>query len=345
MKEVKFGFCVPIFANPGMAFFRTPAYEKLDWESIRETVLLTEELGYDSIFIADHLFLGRDGDIWECMTLMSAFAAITSSVQIIPIHLCNNFRIPSVTAKMLATLSHISKGRVELFYDYGWRKAEFNAYGIDFGGTDEERIRQMAEGLTIIRGMLEEGRFSFKGDYYSVKDAICNPKPLKKIPVWMGEANNSEMITNIVRYADVFNSMPCSVDAFEKKLDLLKMECEKQGRNFGEMGLSLETQVLIRDTEEEIDDVFEMIKGVKKYNNSYDGDIIQQLGATNPSLLGYDSKENFKGEFMIGSPDDIKEKLDQFIDRGVGHFMLWFMDYPDLKGMRLFAKEILVNYK
>ena len=63
MKKIKFGFCLPILANPGMASFRKPAYEKLDWNSIKETVLLCDRLNYDSIFIADHVFLGREGDI------------------------------------------------------------------------------------------------------------------------------------------------------------------------------------------------------------------------------------------------------------------------------------------
>ena len=102
MKKIKFGFCLPIFANPGMAYFRTPAYEKLDWNSIKETVLLCDRLNYDSIFIADHVFLGRDGEIWECLSLMSALAAITSNVDVAPIHLCNNFRHPAIVANRCA---------------------------------------------------------------------------------------------------------------------------------------------------------------------------------------------------------------------------------------------------
>ena len=90
MSSIKFGFCVPIFANPGMILFRTPAYKKLDWKSIKDTVLFCEKMGYDSIFIADHAFLGRNGEIWECVSLMSAFAAITKKMHIAPIHLCNN---------------------------------------------------------------------------------------------------------------------------------------------------------------------------------------------------------------------------------------------------------------
>ena len=86
---------------------------------------------------------------------MSALAAVTKKISIIPIHLCNNFRVPSVTAKSLATLSHIADGRIELFYDYGWRKAEFDAYGVEFGGSEEERIERMGEGIEVIKGNAE----------------------------------------------------------------------------------------------------------------------------------------------------------------------------------------------
>ena len=184
-----------------------------------------EEKEYDSVFVADHLFLGNRGEIWECLTTMSALAAVTKKISVIPIHLCNNFRVPSVTAKSLATLSHITDGRIELFYDYGWRNAEFDAYGGEYGGSEEERIELMGEGIEVIEGMLTSESFSYDGKHYVVKDAVCNPLPVRKMPIWMGEANHSHMVTHIVRHADVFNSMPCSPEGFDKKLVVLEAEC------------------------------------------------------------------------------------------------------------------------
>ncbi len=345
MKGIKFGFCIPLFANPGMLFFRTPAYKKLDWDSIQKVVLLCEDLGYDSLFVADHLFLGRDGEIWECLSVMAALTAITQKLEVIPIHLCNNFRYPSVVAKALATMSHIANGRVVLFYDYGWRRAEFDSYGIDFGKTTEERIAKMAEGLTIIKGMLEQDKFSFAGKYYKIKAAICNPKPVKRIPIWMGEANHPAMVKHIVRFADVFNSMPCSLSAFQAKLDIIKKECRRQGRDFAKLGLSLETQILIRETDEEIQEELKKYRGLIKHNNSYDDDILAQLKATNPQMTDYNSREALTKEFMIGTPDLIRRQIRAFVDKGVSHFMLWFMDYPDSKGIRLFADQVLPEYR
>ncbi|MFH1878908.1 MAG: LLM class flavin-dependent oxidoreductase [Candidatus Omnitrophota bacterium] len=345
MKTVKFGFCVPVFANPGMLSFRTPAYEKLDWVSIKDTVLLCEKLGYDSLFVADHVFLGRSGEIWECVSTMSALAAITEKMEIIPIHLSNNFRNPAMTAKALATISRISGGRFTLFYDYGWRKAEFDAYGVNFGKDDNERIEMMSEGLRIIKGMFEESPFSFKGRYYEVKNAVCNPKPEGKVPVWMGEVNNPAMVRNIVRYADVFNSMPCSLEAFREKARVIKEECERQGRDISTMGFSLETQVLIRETEDDVERELDRFAGKAGLNDSYDGDILEQLKATNPKMTDYNSRENVRKEFLTGTPGAVKEQISSFVESGVEHFMLWFMDYPDARGIRLFADKIFPYYK
>lgn len=114
-KAIQFGLCAPIFANPGMAFFRTPCYERLDWIATRNAVLESEALGYDSVFVADHVFLGRDGAIYEGWTLLATFAGMTQRIRLSPIHLCDSFRNPALTAKMIATLDVVSNGRFILF--------------------------------------------------------------------------------------------------------------------------------------------------------------------------------------------------------------------------------------
>jgi alkanesulfonate monooxygenase SsuD/methylene tetrahydromethanopterin reductase-like flavin-dependent oxidoreductase (luciferase family) len=293
------------------------------------------------VFVADHVFLGRSGEIWECMSVMAALAAITKRMDIIPIHLCNNFREPAIVAKAFATMSHISKGRVQLFYDYGWRKAEFDSYGIEFGKNDNERIARMAEGVQVIKGMLTQDAFSFKGKYYQVKKAINTPQPVKRIPVWMGEANNSLMVKQIARHADVFNSMPCSLDNFKNKVAIVHQECRAQGRNPKTLGLSLETQVLIRETEAEVERELANYRKFIKQNNSLDNDILVQLKATNPSGIDYNSSESLRREFMIGTPKQIKAQIEAFKKAGVSHFMLWFMDYPNTKGIELFARKVM----
>jgi alkanesulfonate monooxygenase SsuD/methylene tetrahydromethanopterin reductase-like flavin-dependent oxidoreductase (luciferase family) len=341
-RPIRFGFCVPIFANPGMTYFRTPSYERLDWETTRNAVLECEKLGYDSLFVADHVFLGRDGAIFEGWTLLSAFAGMTERMLLAPIHLCDSFRNPALTAKMVATLDVVSGGRVILFYDYGWRRAEFDSYGFPFGASDEERAARMEEGLTVIKGMLSNERFSFEGRFYEVREALCAPKPLQKPhpPIWMGETNNEVMVRAIAKHADTFNSMPASVDGFRKKLDVLGEACSAVGRDFSSLALSLETQILICRSDAEIDACFARMDRLRPAERS-DEDILAQMKATNPALESYGSRRDLEKEFLIGTPDVIVDRIGQFIELGVEHFMLWFMDFPSLTGIRLFAEEVM----
>ena len=132
MKKLKYSICLPIFANPGMLSFRTPNYKKIYFNDLKKLVKKCDASRLDSIFIADHTYLGNRGEIFECTALMAAFASITKKINIGSIHLANNFRHPTIVAKYFSTLSHISNGRVILFYDYAWRKSEFLQTGIDF---------------------------------------------------------------------------------------------------------------------------------------------------------------------------------------------------------------------
>jgi alkanesulfonate monooxygenase SsuD/methylene tetrahydromethanopterin reductase-like flavin-dependent oxidoreductase (luciferase family) len=316
-RRIRFGFCIPIFANPGMAFFRTPCYERLDWPTTRKAVLECEALGYDSLFVADHVFLGRHGAIYEGWTLLSALAGMTRRMQLSPIHLCDSFRNPALTAKQIATLDIVSEGRFILFYDYG-----------------------------IIKGMLTETRFSYEGRFYSVREAVCEPKAVQSPlpPIWMGEVNNPVMVEAIVSHADVFNSMPVSLEGFREKLRALDAACAQAGRDPASIGRSLETQVLVRESDSEIDACFERMERLRPAQQS-DADILAQMKATNPALESYGTRADYEQEFVIGTPDQVARRLSEYADLGAGHFMLWFMDYPDLGGLRLFAREVMPRFR
>ena len=114
---VQFGFCLPIFAYPGSRFFRTPAYPALNPADTLTLGVLADTLGYDSLWVADHLMLGRDQAILEGWTTLSALAGATRRARLGIIHQANLFRPPALTAKMTATLDQLSDGRFIFFTD------------------------------------------------------------------------------------------------------------------------------------------------------------------------------------------------------------------------------------
>src|SRR5437660_12045377 len=128
MKPIEFGYCLPIFAWPSGNFFRTPNYRQLDAKTTMALGVRAEELGYDSLWVADHLMLGKDEAILEGWTTLSALAGCTQRAKLGIIHQALFFRHPSVTAKMIATLDQISGGRFIYFADTGTRAGEHHAY-------------------------------------------------------------------------------------------------------------------------------------------------------------------------------------------------------------------------
>jgi len=340
LKKVKYSVCIPIFANPGMLSFRTPNYKNIKFEDLKKLVLKCDKNKVDSIFIADHTYLGNKGEIFECTALMSAFAAITKNINIGSIHLANNFRHPTIVAKTFSTLSHISKGRVILFYDYGWRKSEFLQTGISFEKINN-RIRRMSEGLKIISDSFKKTKTNFNGNFYKVTNFISNPKPLKKIPIWLGEADNKLMIKEIVKNADVFNSMPCTLETYKKKIQKIKKECIKQKRKFASLGQSLETQVLIGKNDNDLKKKIRKIIDNKRLNKSYDNDLISRLLELNKENIDYENFEKLKEEFFVGSIKEIKKKIMSFRKVGVDHFMFWSMDFPNDYTIDQLIKKII----
>ena len=128
-RQIQFGFCVPIFACPGVNLFRTPGYPELDAATTIALARRADELGYDSLWVADHLMLGKDDAILEGWTVISALAGATQRAKLGMIHQANSFRSPGLAAKMAATLDQLSGGRLIHFMDCGYMRREYVAYG------------------------------------------------------------------------------------------------------------------------------------------------------------------------------------------------------------------------
>ena len=336
MPDLKLGYCVPLFANPGPAFFRTPAWTALDPCAAVEAAVEAERLGYDSIWVADHLMHGHDDGIMEGWTTLSVIAGRTSRVELGTIHLAQPFRAPAVAAKMAATLDALSGGRLIFFYDCGWQEAEVRAYGLDWP-SEEERIARMDEGLRLIDALwTSEEPLSFRGQYFHTEDAICRPKPARRPPVWLGEARHDAWVDTIARRMDGWNSTPASVARLKEKLDAVRAGCDRVGKDFNSLELSLETQVLIAPTEQEARALALHIAELPASKRGTPRtDLVEALRGPSPRPL-----HELVDDWLVGTPADVTRRLREYMDLGVSHVMLWFVDFPALDGMRLFAEQV-----
>ncbi|MFN8593858.1 MAG: LLM class flavin-dependent oxidoreductase [Thermomicrobiales bacterium] len=355
MENPRFGVCLPIFACPGMQLFRTPASASLDPAQVIPFGREAEALGYDSLWVADHLMLGKDEAILEGWTILSALAGATTRPRLGMIHMAHYFRHPSLTAKMAATLDQISGGRLIHFLDCGYQKREYVNYGLPWNDDMAERLDDLVEATEMILALWKaEGPVSFQGRTWQVKDAICAPKPLQEPhpPLWFGEAAPGGLAA-CARFGNGWNTTPVAIPELRRRIGMLATACQNAGRDIGEIELSLETQVLIApDTESLRRQLAALVaRGgsedhlpaeIAPYVKNYAAD-----AATSAFVAGEtdDLPLPMADDWIIGTPDQVAARLDAYRAEGIGHFMLWFMDAPSHTGMTLFADQVMPRYR
>ena len=329
---MQYGFCLPVFANPGHALFRAPAWPELDPADAIEAAVEAEELGYDSLWVADHLMHGHDGGILEGWTTLAYLAGRTSRAKLGTIHLAQAFRPPQIAAKQAATLDALSGGRLLFFYDFGYVEAEAEAYGLDLPAP-EERTAQIDEGLELMdRLWRAEGPLDFEGRFFRTRGAVCRPKPAQqpRPPVWLGEARDDAWCDVVARRADGWNSAPASPARLAEKLERVHAVCRRAGRDPKTLELSLEIQVLVAASEAEARDTLRAIAALPPSPRGRRSEALDRLDdAPLPELFP---------DWLIGTPAMVRDQLAAHRDLGVSHFMLWFVDFPSRRGMRLFAE-------
>jgi F420-dependent oxidoreductase-like protein len=308
----KFGVFLPFYV------FQTTTPNEY-YDHVKAIVLECERLGYDSVWLDDHLMY-NNWSILESWTTLSALSALTSRIRLGTMVTCNAHRNPALLAKTAATLDVLSNGRLEFGIGAGCQEAEHLAYGFGFPKTSE-RIERLGEALEVITRLWTQERANYQGKHYTLCDAVCEPKPLQKPhpPITVGGSSEKLMLKVTAQYADRFDwgSLP-SVDAYRRKLELLESQCKAVGRDFGEIERScwLGGEVLIAKDQRELN---EMISHRKPESTPL---------------------EEYEKGTLAGTPDECIEHLQVYLDIGVTYFMLYFADLPNVKGLRLFSERV-----
>jgi alkanesulfonate monooxygenase SsuD/methylene tetrahydromethanopterin reductase-like flavin-dependent oxidoreductase (luciferase family) len=355
MQRMQFGACLPIFACPGMQLFRTPAFTELDPARVLPFGRKAEELGYDSLWVADHLMLGKDEAILEGWTVLAALAGATSRPRLGMIHMAHYFRHPSLTAKMAATLDQISGGRLIHFLDCGYQRREYVSYGLPWRDDMEERIADLVEATELILQLWSaSGPTTFRGRTWQVNDAVCAPKPRQQPhpPLWFGEAAPGGLAA-CARFGQGWNTTPVPLPELRRRLGLLADACRAAGRDIAELELSLETQVLIAPDLESLRERLAALLALGGEADHLPPEISPYVKdyAASPATRAFvvgetdDLPEPMASDWIIGTPEQVATRLDAYAAEGIAHFMLWFMDAPGHDGMTLFARDVIPRYR
>jgi alkanesulfonate monooxygenase SsuD/methylene tetrahydromethanopterin reductase-like flavin-dependent oxidoreductase (luciferase family) len=188
------------------------------WSDIREMGRAAEAVGFDVLFVPDHLLFresptdnviqvdmpaGKTRGAWEAWTVLAGLAEATERIELGPFVACNSFRNPALLAKMAITLDEVSDGRLVLGIGAGWHEPEYHAFGFPY----DHRVGRFEEALQIIAPLLREGQVDFEGQYYQVRDCEIEPRGPRPAgpPILIG-AQRPRMMRLAATYADIFDT-------------------------------------------------------------------------------------------------------------------------------------------
>ncbi len=225
------------------------------WDVIVEEVRAAESAGWDGVYVADH-FMPNFGDVTgptgECVAIMAGLAVATERMRIGSLVFGNTYRHPAILANQVATIDHMSGGRVLFGLGAGWQENEHEAYGIELPPV-KQRLDRFEEAVQIVKGLFAEERFSFKGDYYVVEDAPMNPARAD-MSLLVGGSGEKRTMRIAAQYADEWNAWS-TPEIMRGKLDVLRRHCDQLGRDFDEIAVSTQALIFMNDDESALEGI------------------------------------------------------------------------------------------
>jgi alkanesulfonate monooxygenase SsuD/methylene tetrahydromethanopterin reductase-like flavin-dependent oxidoreductase (luciferase family) len=302
---VRFGLRLPTAPNLGMTGedYITHIQQSID--------ILSDHL--DSLWFVDHLQT-EDQLLLEGWTTLTYMAALHPQLNIGHIVLCQSFRNPALLAKMVATFQYLTEGRFILGIGAGWKEDEYLAYGYDFPSPGR-RVTELAETLQIMKALWTEKQATFKGKYYHIDQAFCEPKPDPIPPIMIG-GSKPRMLRIVARYADWWNISWRGIEIYRQLVSECERACDEVGRDPATLRRTWFGGFLCAENEAEL----------RKLNT--------------------DGLTTERG--IIGTPQQVIEQIQAFVDLGVDHFELTlpFFNHPDSQHyFELLAREVLPAFK
>jgi alkanesulfonate monooxygenase SsuD/methylene tetrahydromethanopterin reductase-like flavin-dependent oxidoreductase (luciferase family) len=263
------------------------------WVDIRDMAQSAEQVGFDSVWIPDHLVFRMPDTppegFWECGTTLAALAASTSRVTLGTLVVATSFRNPALLAKMADTIDEISGGRLILGLGAGYHDPEYYAYGYP----TDHRYSRFKEALEIVHGLLHEGRINYAGRYYQTLECELRPRgPRPHGPPLMIGTQGTKMLELTARYADIWNGWLAPLTSSPTDYVPMRARVDEACVAAGREPASLTRTVSL---------------------------LVNMRGKTEVHVARL-------GTPLTGEPEEIAQTLHEFAGMGVEHIQVWL--YP-----------------
>ena len=297
---------------------------KRSWEEASAAAREFDALGYHSVWVCDHVYgvPMPQLPILEGWTVLAAVAAITENVELGTLVTPPFFRNPAILAKQIATVDQIAGGgRVIAGLGAGWFQPEFEQMGCPFPST-RERLRALEESVEIMKRLWTEEKASFAGQYFSVSEAICEPKPERVPEILIGGGGERVLMGIAARHADIWNNMAVFQAQLPQKVEAFRRRCDEVGRDPESVEISQQCVVVIAEDDEQARKALEK---AKKVYGGHMGGAIEDHG-------------------IWGSPDGVIERIERQRALGVSSFVIEFFGRDTREPARLFAEKVMPSF-
>ncbi|HUG45002.1 MAG TPA: LLM class flavin-dependent oxidoreductase [Sphingomicrobium sp.] len=338
---MRFGYWMPVFGG----WLRTIEDEGMEasWDYVRRLTQRSEETGWDLSLIAElnlNDIKGVDEPALDAWSTAAALAAVTSTIELM-VAVRPNFHQPALFAKQAANIDNISGGRLALNVVSSWWADEATQYGLQFDQHDD-RYGRTSEWLKVVDGLWTKKRFSFEGERYTLVDAICEPKPLRKPRPTLYAGGESEAAkTMIATQCDAYVMHGDPAEAIRPKVTDMKERRARAGGPPMEFGMA--AYAIVRDSEGEAKRELERItqlppkppKGFDNFDQWLSGTQLErELKLQEYSVSNRGLRPN-----LVGTPEQLQERIEEYEDAGVGLLLLQMS--PQVEEMDRFADQVM----
>jgi F420-dependent oxidoreductase-like protein len=297
------------------------AQQQVEWADLLALWQKADAWGYDSLWLFDHfypIFTEPEGPCLEGWTALAALAQATRRARIGHLVAGNTYRHPCVTAKMAATLDHVSGGRFNLGLGAGWFEREHHDFGIDFK-TVPGRLAALDEACRIVLGMLTQERTTVHGRHYTVTDAIGLPKPVQRPhpPLMIGGTGEKVLLRLVARYADLWNAM-ADAERMRALIDVIRRHGDAVDRDPERIEKTVMLPLCYRAAPERQQFMCQLVASMRQ---------------TTP--------EAARGQIMIGDREECLATVDRYLRAGVTHFIFMTFTPYFLDEIQAFAEEVV----
>jgi FMNH2-dependent dimethyl sulfone monooxygenase len=337
---MRYGYWLPVFGG----WLRNVEDEAMQatWEYVSRLARRAEEIGYDLTLIAElnlNDIKGVDAPALDAWSTAAALAAVTRKQELM-VAVRPTFHQPALLAKQAANIDHISGGRLSLNVVSSWWADEAKKYGVHFEQHDD-RYARTAEWLEVVDAMWKRDHFSFSGDYYKVKDAVMQPKPISSPRPVIYAGGESEAAKELIaRQCDAYvmhGDEPATV-----KAKIEDMEARRRRLGLSPMKYGVAAYAIVRESELQAQAEVERITNVRQsaagYNNYQEWLAGTQL-ERRVSLKDYSVSNRGLASGLIGTPQQVAERVTEFERIGVD--LLLLQCSPQLEEMERFSEAVI----